>query len=345
MALSLATGPLAGKLRQVAAEAVLKRLYRPIRPGLDRTEKVLARAAADSGHVIRPMAHHLLQRPGKRIRAALVLFSARGGRGAVAPQRAAELAASLEMLHMASLIHDDILDGALTRRSQPSLHAQWGTHRSVLMGDWLFATTFSSVAAAFPLAVTRSLLDASRALCDGEIEETAITFDAAISEERYLEVIGKKTAALMAGACESGALLAGSPRAAVKGLRAYGHAFGMAFQLIDDALDFSADEHQVGKPVGSDIVEGKFTMPLLSVRDSLRGLERGRLLDLLTPKSLSNGGARQVIDLVRSKGGVERTLDRAEAYLHEALAALAPVPAAARGPLEALAGYALDRRT
>lgn len=344
MALSLATGPLAGKLRQAAAEVVLKRLYRPIKPGLDLTERALTRAAGESGHVIRPMAQHLLQRQGKRIRAALVLFATRAGRKAPAPKLAAELAASLEMLHMASLIHDDILDGALTRRNQPSLHAQWGTHRSVLMGDWLFATTFSSVAAAFPLGVTRSLLEASKALCDGEIEETAITFDASISEERYLDVIGKKTAALMAGACESGAILAGASPAAVNGLRRYGQAFGMAFQLIDDALDFTADEHEVGKPVGSDIVEGKFTMPLLSVRDALRGLERGRLLDLLTPKSLSNGGARVVIDLVRSRGGVELTLGRAEGYLHEALAALAPVPAAAREPLAALASYALDRR-
>jgi geranylgeranyl pyrophosphate synthase len=262
-----------------------------------------------------------------------------------AEQKAAELAAAVEMLHMASLIHDDILDGALTRRNQPSLHAQWGTHRSVLMGDWLFATTFSSVAAGFPLAVTRSLLESSKALCDGEIEETAITFDAAISEDRYLEVIGKKTAALMAGACESGALLGGANRRAVAGLREYGFAFGMAFQLIDDALDFSAHEHEVGKPVGSDIVEGKFTMPVLSLRDSLRGAERGRLLDLLTPKSLSNGGARVVIDMVRDRGGVERTLARAEAYLHQALKALGPVPAPARKPLEALASYALDRRT
>ncbi len=345
MALGLLAGGAASAIRKAAGEAILKHLYRPIRPGLDRTEKALALAAESGGHVIRPMARHLMRRPGKRIRAALVLFSAKAGRRAVAPDRAAGLAAAVEMLHMASLVHDDILDGAATRRNQPSLHAEWGVHRSVLMGDWLFAATFRSMAETYPLAVTRSLLTASQALCDGEIEETAVTFDASVPEERYLDIIGKKTAALMAGACESGALLTGATPRHVSALRHYGYAFGMAFQLIDDALNFSGDEQEVGKPVGSDIVEGKFTMPVLSLRDSLRGAERGHLLDLLTEKSLSNGGARRVTELVRERGGVDRTLQRAEVYLREALGAVADLPAPARDPLTTLASYALDRRT
>ncbi len=344
MALNLLAAGASAAVRKAAADALLRKLFRPIRGGLDRTERVLAAAAEEGGHVIRPMARHLLRRPGKRIRAALVLFSARAGRGAD-PEQVATLAGAVEMLHMASLVHDDILDGALTRRGQPSLHAEWGTHRSVLMGDWLFATTFCRLAGEFPLPVTRSLLAASKALCDGEIEETALIFDAAVTEERYLDVIGKKTAALMAGACESGALLSGAGARRAKALRDYGYAFGMAFQLIDDALNFSGNEREVGKPVGSDIVEGKFTLPVLSLRDSLRGAERGRLMDLLNPKSLGNGGARQVIDLVKAHGGLEITLDRAEVYLRKALKAVADLPAPAREPLTALASYALDRRT
>jgi len=345
VALTLASGPLAGKLRQAAAEAVLKRLYRPIAPGLRETERELARAALESGHVIRPMAQHLLKRQGKRVRAALVLFTARAGGASVSPRKAAELAAAVEMLHMASLIHDDILDASATRRNQPSLHAVYGTHLAVLMGDYLFARNFCTVADRFPLPITRSLLNAAKLLCDGEIEEAAVTFQSDISEERYLDIIDKKTAALMAAACEAGAILGGATPAARKGLARYGRAFGMAFQLIDDALNFSGDEREVGKPVGSDIVEGKFTMPVLSLRSLLTGAEHDRFMRLLTPPSLSNGGARKVIGMVKEHGGVATTLDRAEAYLHEALAALAPVPAPARRPLEALAGYALDRRT
>jgi octaprenyl-diphosphate synthase len=245
---------------------------------------------------------------------------------------------------MASLIHDDILDGAPTRRSQPALHARWGTHRAVLMGDWLFATSVRGLAERFPLPVTRSLLWASSELCDGELEETDAAWRTDVSEERYLRIIAKKTAALMAAAAETGAMLGGAPAEVRAGLKRYGWAFGMAFQLIDDALDFSGDAREVGKPVGSDLIEGKFTMPVLSLRPVLSPAERVRLDRLLTPPCLSNGGAQEVVAMVKDRGGVRRTLDRAEGYLREALEALAPVPAAARAPLAALAGYALGRR-
>ncbi len=343
MALTALAARLGAAARVGASESVLRGLYRPIAGDLARTERVLAAVAEEGGHVIRPMARHLLKRPGKRVRAALVLFSARSGRAD--PALAAELAAAVEMLHMASLVHDDILDGAPTRRKQPSLHAAWGTHRAVLMGDFLFARTFSRLARHFPLPITCSLLSAAQELCDGEIEETDVTFQSGITEERYLSIIRKKTAALMAGACESGAILAGSPAGVRAGLRRYGEAFGMAFQLIDDALNFSGDAAEVGKPVGSDIAEGKFTMPVLGVRRALKGDAHRRFMRLLTPPSLSNGGARAVIGLVKAHGGVEHTLDRAETYLREALAAIQPAPAAARDPLSALAGYALQRRT
>lgn len=336
------------KLRHAAAEAILKKLYLPIQDGLARTERVLARTAAESGHVIRPMAQHLLGRPGKRIRAALVLFSARSSvswSGQAEPQRAAELAASVEMLHMASLIHDDILDGAVVRRNQRSLHAVWGTHRAVLMGDYLFARNFCLLAERFPTPITQSLLHAAELLCDGEIEETAVAFQANLSEKRYLNIIGKKTAALMAGACESGAILAGAPRLAQEALRRYGYAFGMAFQLIDDALDFSGDQREIGKPVGADLVEGKFTMPVLYLRDSLKGQEHRRFKKLLLPLALSNGAAGKVVSMVKERGGLTHTLKRAEAYLREALSVIEDIPAPARDPLKALAGYALGRRT
>ncbi len=329
-------------IRRAAAEAVLKELYRPIRDGLVRTERVLARAAAESGHVIQPMAQHLLRRPGKRIRAALVLFSSRSGRADL--DHAAELAAAVEMLHMASLVHDDILDGATMRRNQRSLHAVWGTHQAVLMGDFLFARNFCVLADRFPLPVTQSLLHAAQLLCDGEIEETAVAFQPDISEKRYLAIIGKKTAALMAGACESGAILAGVSQPVQMALRRYGYAFGMAFQLIDDALDFSGDQREVGKPVGADLVEGKFTMPVLYLRHTLKGRENKRFMKLLAPLALSNGGISEVIGLVKEQGGLTHTLNRAEAYLKRALVAIEDIPAAAREPLKTLAGYALERR-
>ncbi len=328
--------------RERAPGRALKELYRPIADDLGRTEALLARAAQESKHIIRPMARHLLKRPGKRIRAALVLFSARAGRAD--SEKAAQLAAAVEMLHVASLIHDDILDGAETRRSQPALHARWGTHRAILMGDYLFARIFSLLAEHFPLDVTRSLLSAAHTVCDGAIEETALAFKTATPERRYLDIIGRKTGALMAAACECGAITAGVPPAAQKALREYGRAFGMAFQLVDDALDFNGSEREMGKPLGSDLAEGKFTMPVISVRRILRGGERRQFMRLLNPAALSNGGAGKVIRLVNTRGGVARTMRRAKEFLAAARESLVDVPEAAREPLCGLADYALNRR-
>jgi geranylgeranyl pyrophosphate synthase len=320
----------------------LRELYRPIASGMAHTEELLGRAVKESRHVIRPMASHLLRRPGKRIRAALVLFSARVGRADAA--KVAQLAAAVEMLHVASLIHDDILDGAATRRNQPALHARWGTHKAVLMGDYLFARIFSLLAEHFPLPVTRSLLSAAHEVCDGAIEETSMAFRTDTTESRYLEIIGKKTGALTAAACECGAIVAGSSRQEQESLRRFGSAFGLAFQLVDDALNFCADPEEMGKPVGSDIAEGKFTMPVLSLRRLLKGSERRKLGRLLESSSLLNGGAGKIIELANSRGGVEYSLVQAAAYMKKAKESLAEVPPAAREPLRRLADYALRRR-
>ncbi len=320
----------------------LRELYRPISSGMARTEELLARAVKESRHVIRPMASHLLRRPGKRIRAALILFSARVGRAD--PDKSAQLAAAVEMLHVASLIHDDILDGAATRRNQPALHAQWGTHRAVLMGDYLFARIFSLLAEHFPLPITRSLLSAAHEVCDGAIEETSMVFKPETTEARYLEVIEKKTAALMAAACECGAIVAGASRQVQESLRRFGHSFGLAFQLVDDALNFCADAKEMGKPVGSDIAEGKFTMPVLSLRRLLKGAERRKLGRLLESSSLLNGGAAKVIELANLRGGVDYSMAQAAAHTKQAKEIIADLPPAAREPLKRLADYVLRRR-
>jgi geranylgeranyl pyrophosphate synthase len=307
-----------------------------------RVEGLLAVAAEESSPAIRPMARHLLKGSGKRIRAALVLFSARAGR--TVPALSIELAAALEMLHVASLVHDDILDGAEIRRNVKALHAVWGTRRSVLMGDYLVVRNLCRLADRVPPAVTRDLLRSAEELCDGEIEETAVAFRADVTERRYLSIIGRKTAALMASAAWSGAALAGAPGHLQEDLRRYGRAFGMAFQLVDDALDFSGDGAEMGKPVGTDLAEGKFTMPVLYLKRVLGGRDARRLKRLLSRGALSNGGATEVAALAREGGGVAHTFEKAGAYIREALESIGAVPARVRRPLAELANYALARR-
>ena len=328
--------------RQGQARNRLKEIYRPIRAGLRRMELALAALARDRSEFIRPMAQYLLRRQGKRVRAALVLISSWAGRtpSAMAPR----LAAILELIHAASLIHDDIVDGAAMRRNQPSLHVIWGNRMSVLMGDYMVVQGLGLLAERFPMSVTAELADAAKRLCEGEIEETDMAYRATMSVERYLRIIGNKTAALMASACVSGAMISGSSRGVCRALSGYGYSLGMAFQLVDDVLDYAGEEGQVGKPLRADLAGGRFTIPVLHIRSVMGEAEGRRLERLLKPSSLSNGGAARVAALVRERGGLAYTERLAKMYVDRAVASLSGLPGVVRGPLEDLAAYALERR-
>jgi geranylgeranyl pyrophosphate synthase len=287
------------------------------------------------------MAAHLVRKPGKRVRAAMVLFSARAGHAD--PRRAAQLAAVVEMLHLASLVHDDILDGSAKRRDQRSLHKVWGTHLSVLMGDYLFTRLAGMLTSAFHREVLKVVIRAAEDMVLGEIEEEAAAYRKTLPVSGYLGIIRLKTAELMAASCEAGATLAGAPPAVRHALRKYGLEFGMGFQVTDDALDFSSNERELGKPVGGDLGEGRFTYPVLCLLGRLKGAERRRLLALLSRSSLSNGGSRKVIEMVRESGCVPGTLVLADRRFASAIRALRGVPAAAARPLAGLAEYAARR--
>jgi len=319
----------------------LNEVCRPIRKGLARTERVMSRMVRESSHLIRPMALYLFRRPGKRIRAALALMSARAGQAD--PEKAAELGAVLEMVHLASLIHDDILDGATMRRGQRSLHEVWGVNQSVLMGDYLLAWNFCILADRFPLSVMQVLTHAAREACDGEIEETAVAFRPDITEEHHLGIVARKTAALTAAACAAGGMLAGVSKSVVGELAAFGRAFGMAYQVVDDLLDFRGTEAGCGKPVGRDLVAGNFTLPVIRLCRILEGHPGRRLPEMFTRSSLANGGASRIVQLVRENGCLEYSRDRAESFTRVAMEAADRIPDKAGGPLKRLALGALER--
>jgi len=325
-----------------APDAVLGRIYRPIAGSLARAELAMRRTASESHHLVRYMSSYLLRRPGKRIRGALVLFSARAGHAE--PGKAAKLAAIVEMLHLASLVHDDIIDGADRRRGLRALHAVWGIRPSILMGDYLFSRVANLLIAGFPPGVLKPILRAAEAMCDGEIEEEAVAFNSRVDMKRHLGILKRKTAELMAAACEAGGILGGASPQERRALRNYGLAFGMGFQLTDDGLNFSGTESELGKPVKSDLTEGRFTCPLLFLRGKLRDAERQRLLGLLNRRALSNGGVARVEEMVERNGGVARTLELAASFFRRARKSLRGVPASAAGPLADLARYAEGRR-
>jgi heptaprenyl diphosphate synthase len=229
----------------------------------DRLQDLASRQCGD----FREMASHLVQAGGKRLRPLLVVLShgVLPDQGETGKQRAAlvDVAVAAELIHTASLIHDDILDCAETRRGRPAVNTVWGEHAAVLTGDYLFALSFNLLSGQQTSVVLKVMVQAIRALCEGELEETATLFDPTVSASDYLQRVEKKTASLLSACCAAGGQISGASPATVTALSEYGRNLGIAFQIIDDLLDFTADEQALGKPAGSDLTGGVITMPVI----------------------------------------------------------------------------------
>jgi octaprenyl-diphosphate synthase len=211
--------------------------------------------------LIPQLAGHIIASGGKRLRPMLTLASAQmcGYRG----QRHAALAACVEFIHTATLLHDDVVDESALRRGEAAANVLWGNKPSVLVGDFLFTRAFQLMVADGSLDVLRILSSAAAIIAEGEVLQLLTSNDTATSEQAYLDVISGKTAALFAASCEVGAVIAGRPRAEMEALASFGHNLGLAFQLVDDALDYSAKQEKLGKTIGDDFREGKITLPVI----------------------------------------------------------------------------------
>lgn len=295
---------------------------------LERVEGILRLTAGASAHpLVAEAATHLIAAGGKRLRPALVLLSARAGR---APGGATDLAAaSVELVHLATLYHDDVMDEAQVRRGVPTAHSKWGIEVAVLAGDYLFACG-SSLGADAGGEVPGVLARAIAEVCEGQIVETESLNDPDRAIEDHLWTIDRKTGALFRAACELGASTGHVSAERRASLIAYGRHLGRAFQLVDDLLDLVGDPATLGKAPGTDLKEGVFTYAVLTAcrRDaSLRELLRGGERDLET-----------LLPPVRAGGGIDAARAEAESEVAKARAALQPLPASDwRAALDALA--------
>ncbi len=282
---------------------------------------------------------HLVSSGGKRLRPSLALLVSYIYPST--PEQAINLAASIELLHTATLVHDDLIDGALLRRGNPTLNASWTPGATVLTGDYLFARSADLAARTDNVRVMRLFARTLMIICSGEIHQM---FDRHIGLDRqkYYDRIYAKTAALFAVATEAAAVLGAAPEPAIAALREYGEQLGMAFQIVDDALDFVSDEEQLGKPVGSDLRAGLVTLPVLWYFQ-LHGPH-----PLLT-EVLDNGRKDQetvhaAVDLIRSSDAIPHTLDEARQFVRRSQAALAHIPASQyRDALWELSDFVVDR--
>jgi octaprenyl-diphosphate synthase len=245
------------------AQQASKQIFETISGELQLVEIEFERQARSNIQVIAYLGEYLRRSGGKRVRPALTILSnyAVGGDGS--NQSSIRMATVMEFLHTATLVHDDVIDKAETRRNRPSINAEFGNQTAVLMGDWLYMSAFETSLAERSLEILDILTAVTRKMTEGELLQLTLLGRTDISEEQYFDVIGRKTAYLFSACCEIGALLGGAPPAVQLRLRDYGMNLGIAFQLIDDLLDFIGTEEILGKPAGADLIEGKVSLPLI----------------------------------------------------------------------------------
>ena len=314
-----------------------------IREDLQRVEEEFRRRLKSRVPLITQIAEHLVKSGGKRLRPAFLILSAKlcGYDG----DAHIPLAGAIEFIHTATLLHDDVIDNAEVRRGNPSANTLWGNEASVLVGDFLFSRSFSMMVEVGDMRVLEIVAQATTHLAEGETLELVKTADLETTEEENLELIVQKTASLISAATRVGAVLGGAPPEQEEALAEYGLQVGIAFQLVDDCLDYAGQAEALGKGVGVDLREGKVTLPLIHTLKNCTQEERRRIRDVMLAEELDQRGLGQVLDLVQKYGGISYTMGRAREYVERGKEALSLFPPSTeREALLSLADYVLKRR-
>lgn len=320
----------------------LQQLYGPVAEDLVLVEDLLESTKSSESAALNRMLTHALQARGKRIRPALVLLA--GSFGHYDLNRLVPLGTAIELLHTASLVHDDVVDGADSRRGRPTTNSVFDNALTVLLGDYMFANAAEMVTRTGSLHVTRLFALALMKMTSGELDQDAAAFDVGKDIQNYLWRIGGKTAALFATATEGGAELAGCGEDAVQALRTYGYSLGMAFQIVDDVLDFTGDEAEMGKPVGSDLREGTVTLPALLLLE--RYPSGNPIKKYFQARRDRERHLAAAVAMVLDTEVLEVSLEMARDYVHRANQALAALPDGdAKASLIELGDYVLSRRS
>ena len=325
-----------------AASDELAQIFEPIRDDLDAVEQEFIRHIQSRVALIPEMGRYIQNSGGKRVRPAVLLMAAR--LSGYAGDRAVLYASVVEFIHTATLVHDDIIDGADLRRGRLAVHSRWGNDITVLLGDYLYIKSMAMALTQDSLEIIRLLCDVTLRMIEGELYQLTKTGDVDITEEEHFEIIRRKTAFLFGGCAQIGGMLGGLSKEQESALREYGFNLGIAFQLVDDLLDYTADAAALGKPVGGDLREGKVTLPVIHL---LRrgGPEPDRLIrDVVRDRSVSAEQWREITRLLREQRSLEFSYERAVEYGNRAKDCLAVFPKGReREALMALTDYVLAR--
>jgi len=317
----------------------LNDIYSPVVSDLEEVERALVAAA----HVEDPLLADLLQYAvgshGKRLRPALTLLC--GKFYNYDPALLVPMAAAVELLHTATLVHDDIVDHSPVRRGKPTVSQAWGENRALLLGDYLCAKAGRLCADTDNLRVIKLFAQTLMTISGGEVRQTAYVFDIKRARDYYFSWISAKTACLFSLACESGAILSRSPENIITALRNYGHNFGIAFQVVDDVLDFTGDENEVGKPVGSDLSEGAVTLPSILYAEAYP--EDGVIKTAIESKKPTD--VAKAVANIRGSKVISESMEIASDFCSRACQAIEVLPDSSfRRPFIDLAAFIIERR-
>jgi len=307
---------------------------------MERVNELIRDRLSSRVALVNQLGHYIVNSGGKRLRPLLVLLSARavGYTGA----SHISLAAVIEFIHTATLLHDDVVDASELRRGHETANAVWGNEASVLVGDFLYSRAFQMMVEVGSMRVMRILADTTNAIAEGEVRQLLNCHDPEVTENRYLEVVQAKTARLFEAGAQIGPILAGSEPRAERALAAYGMHLGTAFQLVDDVLDYRASPAETGKNLGDDLAEGKPTLPLI------HAMRAGGPAEVAVVRSAIQEGGRQhidrVIEAIESTGAIAYTAAVARSEAEQAVAALGEIPDSSyKEALRALAEFSVTR--
>jgi octaprenyl-diphosphate synthase len=299
-------------------------IYALVAPELGQVEEELKGYTRSDITPISEIGEYLLNAGGKRLRPALLLLTAKM-LGEVSPM-AIRLAAVVEFIHNATLVHDDIIDAADTRRGRPSANSHWGNSMTVLAGDWLYMQSFAMALAEKNFEVLNTLIDITQKMVEGELMQLTLLGKSQLAEQQLLDIVERKTAYLFSGCTKLPAIAAGMNHGSAERLAEVGKSLGMAFQLIDDLLDLTSTRDVLGKPVASDLKEGKMTLPVLFAMKSANSEVAQKVQRVLDEREFRSVDRAEILRLVQGSDGLERTRTLAERYARQAIQLLREFP-------------------
>ena len=323
-------------------------MYQEIRAAVDSDFKTVDQFIVDQLYsnvpLVESIGHYIVEAGGKRLRPMLVLLAARCCN--IQNDKHISLAAVIEFIHTATLLHDDVVDMSALRRGRPTVNAEWNNPSSVLVGDFIYSRAFQILVQIGDMNIMEIMADTTNRIAEGEVLQLINKNNPNSSEQSYMQVIENKTAILFQAAAQCGAMLTDADEETQNALKEFGMELGIAFQLIDDVLDYDGDAESMGKNIGDDLAEGKPTLPLIYAMEHGTDSEAELIRECLKDEELSKKSLDQVINIVRDSGGLAYTREKARDCSDKALACLDKIPASNyRDALEAMGEFSKERKS